>query len=245
MKDFLKIFFILFLIFMILSLLIYFLSFNQKIYYKDFGNKDCEIKICLIAGVHGNEPAGSILFHQLIKNGYFEKLTSGKKIFIRVIPSVNEFGLEYNTRYQNSLSHPDINRTFTEEGEIHHLSRDLLRLLKEMTLVIDFHEAWGFHKIHPQSLGSSLTVTGDKPTYELSKYIVQNLNDIILNPKYQFGILKRICSIPNTLSCYLHKRGINYILVETSGQNDVQPLEVRQVQIISILESVHHFFLLT
>ena len=242
MKVFLKFFFILFLIGFLLSMVIYFLSFNQKLYYRDFGNKDSEIKICLIAGVHGNEPAGSLLFHQLIKNGYFNVITSiHKNLFIRVIPSVNEFGLEYNTRYQNSLSHPDINRTFTEEGEIHHLSRELLRLVKDMTLVIDFHEAWGFHKIHPQSLGSSLTVTGDQKTHSLSQYMVQQLNFIISNPKYQFDVLKRICSIPNTLSCYLHKRDINYILVETSGQNDVQPVKVRQTQIINILESCFRF----
>lgn len=242
MKLALKIFFIMFLIFMIIGVFIYILSFNQKIYYKDFGNRDSLVKICLIAGVHGNEPAGALLFHRLIKNGYFETITSLQNIFIRVIPSVNEFGLEHDTRYQNSFSHPDINRTFTEEGEIHHLSRDLLRLLKDMTLIMDFHEAWGFHRIHPKSLGSSLTVTGDFDTQELSKLIVQNINQIIPNPKYQFDVLKRICSIPKTLSCYLHKRNINYILVETSGQNDVQPLVVRQTQILNILDSIFFYY---
>ena len=242
MKPVLKFFFILFLILMIIALSIYFLSFNQKLYYKDFGNKEQRVRICLIAGVHGNEPAGSLLFHRLIKNGYFDYIASTQNIFIRVIPSVNEFGLEHNTRYQNSLKHPDINRTFTEEGEIHHLSRDLLRLLKDTTLVIDFHEAWGFHRIHPQSLGSSITITGDSDTQEVAQLIVQNVNQLINNPKYRFDVLKRICSIQNTLSCYLHKRGINYILVETSGQNDVQPVEIRQTQIVNILDTVFSFF---
>jgi len=229
------------LLFLLMSIYI-FLSYNQFVYYKDFGDKNSSIKICLLAGVHGNEPAASILFQKFIDNDKFEEIANEKNIFIRVIPSVNEFGLNFNTRYQNNLLYPDINRSFTENGALHHISKDIIRLTMNMTLVIDFHEGWGFHKIDRESLGSSLTITGDKNIYYLSRKIIQRLNDTIPKNEHKFDILHRICDIKNTLSCYFHLNNKNYILVETTGQNDIQPISIRQMQIINILDTVFAYF---
>jgi len=196
---------ILFLTLFVLSVffIFIFLSYNQSVYYKDFGNPYSDLKFCFIAGVHGNEPAGNVALIDLINSDFFEHIAQENDIFIRVIPSVNEFGLDFNMRYQNDFFQPDINRTFNENGS-HHLSKDILRLTKNMTLVIDFHEGWGFHRIHKNSLGSSLTATGDRNTRELAELIVYRLNSFISEDKYKFDVLDRICDIKNTLSCNFH-----------------------------------------
>ena len=49
-----------------------YLSYNRNLRYVDFGNEDSTTKICLIAGVHGNEPAGSLLLSYLVDTTYFK-----------------------------------------------------------------------------------------------------------------------------------------------------------------------------
>ena len=208
----------------------------DKVKYYDFGDVNASIKICLIAGVHGNEPAASLLLTRLIEDGYFVKKCSGR--FIRVIPSVNEFGLKHNIRYQSSLWYPDLNRSFTENGAFHSLSNHLIDLTRDMTLVIDFHEGWGYHLATPRSIGSTMTVTGDEMTQLLSDQMVKNINQTISDPFKKFVKLGNPCDIKYTFSCYSHLQHKNYILVETTGQGNVQPLSIRQNQILIILDTL-------
>lgn len=225
---------ILFILFIFVLYVIYaFLTSNRSVAYKDFGDPSHR-KICFIAGVHGNEPAASLLLHDILKTDYFKRISSENKIFIRVLPGVNEFGLAIHSRYQNSVLHPDINRNFVEEG-LDHISKEIIRLTKDMDLIVDFHEGWGFHLLQPKSLGSTLTLTeGSRPLGEL---IIFNLNKTISNEKHKFVILDRMCQIEEALSCYSHRHGKQYILVETSGQNDIQPVDVRQSQIKTIIDT--------
>ena len=225
---------ILFTLFIFVLYFIYtFLKSNRTVAYKDFGDPSHR-KICFIAGVHGNEPAASLLLHDMLKTDYFKRISSENKIFIRVLPGVNEFGLAINSRYQNNVLHPDINRNFVEEG-LDHISKEIIQLTKDMDLIVDFHEGWGFHLIQPRSLGSTLTLTeGSRPLGEL---IISNLNKTISNEKHKFVILDRMCQIEEALSCYSYRHGKQYILVETSGQNDIQPVHVRQSQIKTIIDT--------
>jgi hypothetical protein len=211
-----------------------FLTCNRKVSYKDFGDPSNR-KICFIAGVHGNEPAASLLLYDLLKTDYFQRIASENRIFIRVLPGVNEFGLKFRTRYQNSFLHPDINRTFVGDG-LDHIAKEIIQLTKDMDLIIDFHEGWGFHLKQQRSLGSTLTLTeGSRPLGEL---IITNLNKTIVDEKHKFVIVDRMCHIKEALSCYSNLHGKQYILVETSGQNDIQPIEVRQKQIKTIIDIV-------
>ena len=210
-----------------------FLTCNRSVTYKDFGDPYAR-KICFIAGVHGNEPAASLLLYDLLKTDYFNRMATEKRIFIRVLPGVNEFGLSLHSRYQNSFMNPDINRTFVDDG-LDHIAKEIIRLTKDMDLIIDFHEGWGFHLIQPRSLGSTLTLTeGSRPLGEL---LITNLNKTISNEKHKFVIVDRMCEIPEALSCYSNRHGKQYILVETSGQNDIQSIVVRQKQIKIILDA--------
>jgi hypothetical protein len=220
--------YIIILIFFII--IIYFYFFN-KIKYYDF-NTNSKIKICFIAGVHGNEPAGSITLNELIKEKYFEN----KNIFIRIIPIVNKFGYNFNIRYQNNPFYPDINRNFSENGPVEKNSKELYNLTKDMDIVIDFHEGWGFYKINPESVGSTITVT-PKLKY-LGQKIINNINKNIVNLDYKFILRNDICEINTTLGCYLNNKNKNYILVETTGQNNIQPLYLRKNQIKNIIQTI-------
>lgn len=217
----------------VLYVIYLFLTCNRNVTYKDFGDSTHR-KICFIAGVHGNEPAASLLLYDLLKTDYFTRMAKEKRIFIRVLPGVNEFGLSLHSRYQNSFLNPDINRTFVGEG-LDHISKEIIKLTKDTDLIIDFHEGWGFHLIQPRSLGSTLTLTeGSRPLGEL---IITNLNKTISNEKHKFVIVDRMCEIEEALSCYSNRNGKQYILVETSGQNDIQSIEVRQKQIKTIIDT--------
>jgi len=210
-------------------------SYNQSVRYVDFGDPSSPNKVCFIAGVHGNEPAASLLLEKLVETDYFSTISKEKRLFIRVLPGVNEFGLALGIRFQNSLFNPDINRTFKGEGQ-GNISKEMIALTKDIPLIIDFHEGWGFHRIDKDSLGSTLTAT--KGAVPLAQKLVMNINQIIPNPVHQFMLLDRMCEIDSAFSCYSDRKGKNYILVETSGQNDVQPVEVRQGQVKIILDTV-------
>jgi hypothetical protein len=203
---------------------------NTTIKYYDYGNINSK-KLCIVAGVHGNEPAATILLNNMIKNKYF----NNTNFFIRIIPVANEYGIKNNTRYQNNILYPDINRNFIENG-LDSSSKQLIELTKDMNLILDFHEGWGFHKINPTSIGSTVTVS--KNMKELGNIIINNLNKIIKKEAYKFILLDDICDIDSTLGCYSNNNNMNYILVETTGQNDIQPLEIRHTQIKNVIDTV-------
>lgn len=223
------------LVIFIVSLYLFLSSYNRSVQYFDFGDPSSPNKVCFIAGVHGNEPAASLLLKDLVKTDYFYNIAQEKGIFIRVLPGVNEFGLAFGIRVQNSLFNPDINRTFKGDGE-GNISKEMIALTKDIPLIIDFHEGWGFHLIDKDSLGSSLTST--KGAMPLAEIIVERVNQEISVPEHKFTILDRMCEIKSSFSCYSNRHGKNYILVETSGQNDVQSIEVRQKQVMVVLNTV-------
>ena len=101
----------------IVSLYFFLSSYNRSVQYFDFGNPSSPNKVCFVAGVHGNEPAASLLLKELVKTNYFSNISEEKELFIRVLPCVNEFGLAFGIRSQNSLFNPDINRTFVGDGQ--------------------------------------------------------------------------------------------------------------------------------
>ena len=201
---------------------------KDKIKYYDFGNKNSDKKICILAGVHGNEPAGCHLLINLLKKNYFNKFN----LYIRVIPVVNEFGIKYNIRYQNNLLYPDINRNFREDGGIENISKQLVDLTKKFNIIIDFHEAWGYYKDNNGSIGSTISTNMTK----LGNIIIDKLNRSINDKRKQFIQYNKLCRIKTSFGCF--NKNKKYMLVETSGQNNIQPLKLRMKQIYIIIKII-------
>jgi hypothetical protein len=212
-------------------IIIYIITFDNDIRYYDFGNIHSKYKICFIAGTHGNEPAGSITLLELIKNNYF----TNNNVFIRVIPIVNNFGYKFGIRYQNNILHPDINRNFLNNG-LCKVSKKLINLTHDFDLIIDFHEGWSFHKINNSSIGSTLTAT--EKSFNLAENIINEINKTIIKNEYKFILRRNICDISSTFGCYRKNIGKEYILVETTGQNNIQPLNLRKQQIKIVIDNI-------
>lgn len=222
--------------------LIEYFSGDQEIDYYDFLNANQKANIVIISGVHGNENSGCITLSELIKNGYFDQMSKLLKINIRVVPCINKLGLKNNTRYIPNLKFPDINRNFHERGA-EPISNSILELIKGADLILDFHDGWGYHLINMNSVGSTLSPTNELKTKALSILAVNELNQKIINLQKKFVSINRIsCDIPGTLSCYCEKNKIPYILTETTGQNNIQPIEIRSDQIFTIINTILNSF---
>ncbi len=196
--------------------------------------------IGILAGMHGNEPAACYELRNLIDSGWFSNIKRGS---VRIIPVANPNGLRFNMRNNFLL---DMNRQFHEDGPITKDAKHILEFFKECDVVIDFHEGWGFHQISPDSLGSTI-MPNSSIAKSITRQIIHDLNqhplmlDIIAkNDKKAWVSLEplRSCEIPTTLSCYYRSINKHHILVETTGQNDIQPLDIRQTQVRIILTSL-------
>jgi hypothetical protein len=196
--------------------------------------------IGVLAGMHGNEPAACYELQKLIESGWFSQIKQGS---VRVIPVANPNGLRFNMRNNFLL---DMNRQFHEDGPMTKDASYILDFFKPCDIIIDFHEGWGFHQISPESLGSTIMPNSQKSRFIANK-LVHDLNQdplmidlITQNNKKAWVSLepKRACEITTTLSCYYKRRDKNHILVETTGQNNIQPLNIRQNQVRVILTSL-------
>lgn len=182
--------------------------------------------IALIGGVHGNEPAGTVALLALVRNP--PRLRRGTLI---VIPAANPWGLRHNSRYQADGS--DLNRAFNPPVGA---AARLARILRECDLVVDFHEGWSWHVRNPLSIGSTISATGAAREWALD--IIAGLNRF--TPRGRHFVLERhpACDIPSSLECFMRRAGRAYMLVETTGQKNIQPLSVRVRQINYVISRV-------
>jgi len=197
----------------------------------------------IIAGVHGNEPAGAYTLTKMFLNG--ELIPKRGRIIL--IPRANSCGLATGNRYQGIWSPfspwgswgQDLNRAFTEEGGTELSSNKIIDAFSNCDLVLDFHEGWGYNNIHPTSIGSTLTPTTNASSVALAALAAVNKlipdNEPLKKFKIRWG---DSCSILTTLGCHMQNNNRTYMLIETSGQNDIQPMAVRELQIRTIISSV-------
>lgn len=192
--------------------------------------------ILFVAGTHGNEEGGSYGLLKLLDDFQTGKLKL-KRGKITIVPKANPCGLKLSLRWQPQqlfgFHPPDLNRNYP------HYSRPIARcdvskylsdLAKGRTFVYDGHEGWGFTKIQRDSMGSG--VYPGKSPYErdLAERAVNALNTTISNTDLQFISQPEWPDVPGSLRMYCDMQKIPYLLVETSGQNDVQPVETRRDQ---------------
>jgi len=194
-------------------------------------------KIVVIAGVHGNEFAPPLGVEKFLNNNEFIK---GNLYFI---PRVNKEGLKIKTRGSPcKKEYYDINRNFNADNN-NYLEKQILDLIDDADFVLDFHEAYDFHKINKNSIGSTISPINNQTSINMSNYLVEKINKTITDNNKEFvTLLDKKYDIPNTLQDYCDKKNINYNLIEITGQHNKQKLELRINQTINILENFFHFY---
>ncbi len=178
----------------------------------------------MIGSVHGNEQAGAYCLRLLSR-----ELIPARGKYI-MITAANLSGLAAGTRNGPT---GDLNRKYGNIDGIDDIyARAIINLLAPCDLVIDLHEGWGWHLINSRSIGSTLTPSNIDP--ELLMPIINELN-MELSADRQFTIRPNNCDISSALGCYYKRTLRPYLLVETSGQNNIQPIEIRAGQMRLII----------
>ncbi len=192
-----------------------------------------------VAGSHGNEPGGTNGLYKLIhelKEGT-ARVKTGTLI---ILPELNRCGLKLGIRYLPqellafNVSVSDLNRNYAnklgEEGKCT-ISKEVETILKKADYVYDGHEGYDFTKLVPESMGSGIYPSQEKKAQTIASHLTESINQSpLLHDKedYKKFITRDNWSlIDGSLRKYCQNRNIPYILVETTGQNDIQPLDVR------------------
>ena len=216
--------------------------------------------IVIMAGTHGNEPTGTHAIYDLIEalNTNKIKLKKGKLI---LIPEVNYCALKVGIRFIPFIG--DINRKYPHD--INKLYNNKLynkcpiidkvtNLIKDAHFVLDFHDGWGFHRINNNSMGSTISPTDTKLSYEIANLFKTKINDTISDKKKHFNIFtndtqllsneyySKENNIKGSLRYYMNVTKQNYILIETSGQNNIQPLEIRKKQCNMFINELFSYY---
>lgn len=214
-------------------------------YYTYVGeNQKRDPKIVILGGTHGNEPAGSRAIHKYMELINTRKIVLKRGIVI-FIPDVNRCGLIAGFRIFPMCK--DVNRNYPNGTKI---NKTVTKLIDDADLVLDFHEGWGFHRKQSRSIGSTLTPTDTEISHFIARNVTEKLNknlrehkrfkiltsdrdllrdeDIYTNNKEIKGSLRWQCNLLNK----------NYILVETTGQNNIQPMEIREGQAMTIINHI-------
>ena len=198
----------------------------------------------MIGGVHGNEPSGTVGLSQFIRDlTQSDSLDTPivKRGSMVIVPAVNQCGLFLNTRHQPyvMVDHEDINRNFTEEGGIDVKSRAILSVLSHCDFILDFHEAWGYYYDNQGSIGSTLSPTTEYAA-TISGKAVSKINKSLPEseqPRKLYQVRRgESCDVTSSLQCHMFNNGRHYILTETSGQEDIQPIELRAAHVRDVID---------
>lgn len=177
--------------------------------------------ILIIAGTHGNEPSGTesiSVFKNLLKN---------RKLFIKsgkltIISNLNKCGYYTNTRFYNKIGKEyDLNRLYSTNFIV---NKKVEELVKKNDIILDFHEGWGYINRDKYSIGSSITYDGINKN-DIVK-LIKILNEDINKEYKKFAISNRKI-IRGSLREYSLKNNKSYILLETTGQNNIQHINTR------------------
>jgi predicted deacylase len=199
--------------------------------------------LLVVGGTHGNEPAGAVAAFQLHNILSKRSLKRGRVV---IVPNANKWGLRVGIRYLPAelmsfgvLGKIDLNRSYSHRGEESRtrISQHIEKLVLESDWVIDLHEGYDFHQLNPQSMGSGIYPGKTTLSKQMSRPLLDAVNQLIRVPEYQF-ISKEWPDEKGTLRMFCDEQDIHYTLVETSGQNNIQPIPVRVRQHLAILREL-------
>jgi predicted deacylase len=187
--------------------------------------------ILMVGGTHGNEPAGKDALNRLLQSNI--KLKRGNLI---IIPEANKSGGFLKSRWLlHNWIHPDLNRNYTDQGK-EDISKKIIDHVHNSDLIVDFHEAWGYRNKNKDSMGSTLSYTTDQSKL-LANEIIDRLNQTIDEDYKKFTVNEEIDELL-TLRNYAGRYRKDYILMETTGQNNVQNIETRVNQNMMMINHI-------
>jgi hypothetical protein len=88
-------------------------------------------------------------------------------------------------------------------------------------------------------MGSGIYPGKTEMSHLLTDPLLHAVNQTIENPDYQF-VTKEWPDENGTLRMFCDNNDVHYTLVETSGQDNIQPLDIRVQQHLSILRALLH-----
>jgi hypothetical protein len=209
--------------------------------------------VLILGGIHGNEPAGSFAIEQLINeiNTNKLKIKTGRLI---LVPYVNYCALQLNKRFVDSIG--DMNRKFPTNLNDNNNSptiNKIIELVNSADFVIDFHEGYDYHRLNNKSIGSTIspndtelsntiastmydTINGNIGT-DYKKYKIITSDQYLAN-KYPNKYSAKNNFIQGSLLNYARLIKKDYVLIETTGQNDIQPLNIRVDQDMQFINMI-------
>ena len=216
---------------LLLSITLFFICGNIDIYTVKSKNKGP--KILLIGGTHGNEPAGYVTLLRL-QNAFKKKKLTLRVGELTIIHNINSCGYFIGNRHYNNIGpRIDLNRFYNKNFFI---NKKVENIVDKYDIILDFHEGWGYiNRKENNSIGSSIQ------TINIPKYQYDELLKIINNKihiDYKKWSLNTRAIIDNTLRDYCLRKNKKYMLIETSGQNNVQNINVRINQSLEIINYI-------
>lgn len=219
--------------------------------FKSEDYKDGDKTILIVGGTHGNEPAGYLAIKSFM-NDLTENKIKLKSCKLILIPQVNYCGLRLGLRFIPEIG--DLNRKYpsTSDGRSsNNIIKKIMEQVKISDFVLDFHEGWGFNRLNGDSMGSTITPTNTQKSFDVARDLFSNINKN-LSDKKRFRILTTKTDlvksnpdlygaetdIPGSLRFYCNILNKDYILIETTGQNNIQPIDVRVKQNLFIINHI-------
>lgn len=225
---------------------------NLDAYY--YNNINYNKTLLLIGGIHGNEQSGSAYLLKLNQQFYNNEISIPNTRVI-ILPHVNKCGIMMNLR--NILFFTDINRNFTDDttSNINIKILEYVKIIKETDLIVDIHEGYDFHRMDYNSIGSTLYASTEYAN-NIINIIYDPLNNTITDPLKKFKLLTHdsnlvkkdtikyslmVNNTEGTLDYYTYINNINYILIEITGQKNIQPMELRLYQLTIIFAEIFKY----
>lgn len=189
-------------------------------------------QVIILAGIHGNEPGPSIYMQRAVKDPAF---WSGLVNKVTVFPDINPYGLVRNKRHDER--NVDLNRAWHYTKGPASIKLQVIKdKIRSASLVLDFHEAWGFHRCNNSSLGQSIFIPrlesslNGIPIKELAETAVRLLNESVSGSQDdcdKWDVRTTIPPVTGDCSSYCAKIGVPHVLIEMAGQNNVRSLKRR------------------
>jgi len=190
--------------------------------------------VLIICGTHGNEKAGTYAA-KLIKDLIDSKkwhIQSGKLI---LIPNANPCGAMFNRRNNTFMNH-DPNRKYGP-NTLYPVNQVIMKFIQEASWIIDLHEGQNYRVHDVESLGNGMYFTtpdGRMITHEA----VSSLNRILHTMGIPKFVTDELSVMPNALDDYARMYKKNYVLIETTGQDSEELLDIRASQHVYLVWSV-------